>query len=155
MCTMVYVGSTQPFGMGPPVEDGAVAPAPAKHVPQALRAMPHVAMLPDWHEGKPYCSCVFIEQSLPWEPVEEGPETSAAFKALRRLAELHGADLRIFAADDDQIDLAPNVHCRLAPEHIAAGMILFNVPFSGSQSPRVFVEIVPGLARPEKPETLD
>ncbi len=152
---MVFVGSTRPFDMGPPDEEGAVAPAPVKQVPSALKAMPHIAMLPDWHDGKPFCSCVFNERSLPWESAEEDPETIAAFGVLRGLAENHGAELRIFGADDDEIDLDPNIHCRLAPEHIDAGLILFNIPFSGPDRPRVFVEVVPGLVEPEKPETLD
>ena len=45
---------------------------------------------------------------------------------------------------------------RLAPEHIHAGITLFNIPFSGGAGlPHVMVEVVPGHETPEKPESFD
>ncbi len=154
MCTMLFIGSDRPFEMGPPETDGGVAPAPARVVPPILSDCAHVAELVDWHDGRPFCSCAFIETSLPWEPNDEAPETVAAFDVLRALSLEHGASLRVFGTDDADADRPPNVTCRVAPEHIRAGMILFNIPFQGGEVPRILVEIVPGLPVPDKPETL-
>lgn len=154
MCTMVYVGSDKPFITAHLSTEGAVGPATPANAPKALADCEHVALLASWHGGKPTCSCVFNEQSLPWEPADEKPETVAAFDLLRSLAFEHGAKLRIYGCDYDDCESEPNVSCRLAPEHIQAGMILFNIPFRGGEPPRVLIEIVPGLPKPEKPETL-
>lgn len=156
MCTMVFLSSDKPFDFAPQKKDGVVALSRVDEKPRALADSLHVGKLVSWMSGRPTCSCVFLENSLPWEPQDEDADTIAAFDVLGALAEEHGSGLRILGCDCDEQDLEPNVRGRLAPEHIHAGITLFNIPFSGGAGlPHVMVEVVPGLETPEKPESFD
>ena len=155
MCTSVFVGSSAPFNLGPPPTGTNVAPASTEIIPPALRDCKFVAVLRDWREQYVYCSCVFIEESLPWEPKQESEETVFAFAVLKKLAEEHGSNLKVFGCDDTDVGLLPNVHCIAAPKHLHAGGIWFNIPFNGGEPPRILIKIDPDLENPVKPETLD
>ena len=155
MCTIVFLGSSRPFCMGPRNGNAAVAPAEVASVPTALKHCSHVAVLRDWRFENANCSCVFIEKSLPWDVVEEDAETQDAFAGLRDIAAEYGKDLIIFGCDDVDAGLAPNVFCKAAPQHLEAGGRWFNIPFGGGEPPRVLIEVDPELDAPIKPETLD
>jgi hypothetical protein len=156
MCLTVWIGSSLPLVFDPPdaAEGSAVVTADPVH-PRALEGFAHIGVVASWHGGAATCSCVFQEESLPWEARPESPETLQAFARLRREVERQlaaGAEVAVFAAWTDQEDAPPALCWRLAPGQLEPGHQLFQAGHlmpGGMPPDTCLLEFAPGLAAPE------
>ncbi|MDH3265119.1 MAG: hypothetical protein OEM24_14115 [Paracoccaceae bacterium] len=153
---MVYLGSSHPIAMDPPgAADGAVVLAATPVRPSALAQLPHIGVVASWYGGNVSCSCVFLEQSVPWEPRPESPETLGAFARLRQEVERHialGLSPIVFAAWVGHEDEPPVLCWRLAPRHLVPGHQLFkggHLIEGGIPPDTYLLEFAPDVEAPE------
>lgn len=95
MCLMVYLGTDAPVPGFADVSVGGIGlDAGVRIVPAELTGKAHVAQICDRVPTGWNCSCIFLDEVMPWE-AEKGddpddpdtPKRAAAYEGLRRIAE--------------------------------------------------------------------
>ena len=154
MCLMVYLGTDTPVPGFDPVPAGAIGLDPGvRQPPRSLAGKAHVAQICDRVPTGWNCSCIFLDDVMPWE-AEKGddpddpdtPRRAAAYEGLRRIARAAlAADPRalIFSCWSGDEARAPAVTREMAPEKLQPARYLFDDILDGGSgaNPPVLIRL--------------